>query len=108
MAEQRSLWDLLADIVQQRDQLLVDEEGEVMRLGEMDELLAAKHIKRLVTQWGNRRRGSSAPAPLPGQIEMPGVGEGGTDGGGEPAPGPEPGAGIAPGLSPVGPGGQDV
>lgn len=70
MPDQRSLWDLLDDIVQQRDKIMVDEEGEIIRLGELDELSAARHIKRLVTQWGNRRRGRGAPSPLPGQTEL--------------------------------------
>lgn len=71
LPDERSLWDLLADIVEQRNNLLVDDDGEVMRLGEMDELLAARHIKRLVTQWGNRKRGRGAPSPLPGQTTLP-------------------------------------
>ena len=89
MPETESLWSLLGTLVDERDQIRVDEEGEIVILGELDEQIAAKHVKRLVAQWGNRRRGKRGQAPLPGQMEMP---EGGSAG-------DEPGAGSEGGES---------
>lgn len=70
MADERSLWDLLAELVKQRQNIMVDNDGVIERLGELDELAAAKHVKRIIVQWGNRKRGGR-PAPLPGQTSMP-------------------------------------
>jgi hypothetical protein len=75
MAE--GLWDLLARIVEQRSTIHVDEDGEIVRIDELDELLAAKHVKRFINVWGNRRRKSLQPDPdqlrLDGEGEEPGA-----------------------------------
>lgn len=76
MADERSLWDLLAQLVEERQNIMVDQDGVIERLGELDELEAAKHVKRLIVQWGNRRRGGRHAPPLEGQTSLPITGDG--------------------------------
>src|SRR5262252_4934593 len=51
-----SLWGLLGHLVDQRDQIVVDEDGELARLSELDEVVAAKHVKRFINVWAKRER----------------------------------------------------